>query len=1161
MTTLYDGLFGIGKSLQLAHLHPTHSQIALVVPSIKQATTMLTDLQFFMGEDSAYLYPAWDILPFEHVSPQIDITATRIRTLYAIQNKKPFVIVIPSEALIQKCLPPARLLSFTLAITRGDCLNRERLLLHLEACGFRQSARVENLGTFALRGEIIDYYPSTHDHPVRLEFFDDEIEGIKLFSPSTQRSIRSIESTLLLPLRERLALRTSSEESTKDFQEYYLNNIAKRARDLQIPQHRIHDVIRQLKDGIYFPGIESLQPLFSADLLPLTDILPKQTTWIVDDLMACKHVLERHWALITERTNRLAHERTLHVPVDTLYIGEKTADTIIEEADIQINSFHQPRSQKKQIIVTVPNTELTTATQSLQGMKGFEPAINFIRSTLKNNSKILIVLASEARLKQTQDLLINENLHAEIFAGDFSKWLNNLTLRAPITLIQGQISAGFKWDSKKITLINEDEIYFNRSIRTTPTKFASHRKTISTLNKLTPSDFIVHIDFGIGRYNGLTTKTIDGVTGDFLEIEYADSNLLLPIQMIGKIQKYSTPNNDVPRLDKLSSNRWLKTKGKIKEVVATLAGDLIKLYAKRSIARGWRFEPWGAEDERFAESFPYNETPDQLKAIEDTINDMASDRPMDRLICGDVGFGKTEVAIRAAFKCVQHARQVALMAPTTLLCEQHGHSFRERFRGYPVEIGILSRFNTASQNKKTLEMLKNGTLDIVIGTHRLLSRDITFSDLGLLIIDEEQRFGVKQKERLKALKAQIDVLTLTATPIPRTLHMSLIGIRDISVISTPPAKRLAVRTYVARPEESTIRDAILREMNRAGQVFYLHNRVNTIEVVAEQLRSLVPEARVRFAHGQMKEEHLENLMHQFIKHEFDVLVSTTIIESGIDIPNANTIIISDAARYGLATLYQLRGRVGRGTRQAYAYFLTPHKMSLKTNIVERLGFFSNMEDLGLGFELAMRDLEIRGSGNLLGKEQSGHVAAVGFDLYTRILKQALDNLKSSSLEDLEEIQPEVNIGLVAYLPHHYIPDISERLLLYQRLADISDEFDAEDLADEISDRFGPPPIEVRNLQGVMKIRAMLRRTGIVKLERSKLGGFNLTLSPNAPFDIEKIMALTTKGVKLSKNLILSIPDKNNDPQNIDLDDLYLHLLRIIEEIRYQGDSHHSKIQK
>jgi transcription-repair coupling factor (superfamily II helicase) len=1087
MTTLFDGLFGVAKSLQITHLFQQHPKLVVVVPSLKEGERLYSDLQFLIKPELIYLYPAWDTLPFEHVSPELELTARRILSVYACQKRESWVLIVTVEALLQKTVPYTTLLSYSLSITRGQLINRDEMLQHLDLCGFQQTPRVESLGSFAVRGEVIDYFPSTHPHPVRLEFFDDEVEHIKLFETTSQRSIAEIEHTHVLPLSERVSLSSSPE-----LLEEAIERVLHRTRELHVPTHQTHDLVRQINDGVNFPGQEYLQSLIVDPLLSFDSWIPHDATWIIDDHGACRESIDRSNELIDERTTRFTEERTFHVVASSLYLSNSAAIKLLEHGKILFNSFDNSNLKSKTSISVTPNTELTAITHSLKGAKGYQPVIDYIKSRLKKREKIAIVLGSQARASQMQDI---------------------------------------------------------RSSRNTPVKPVSVRKTAATLNQLNQGDFVVHLDYGIGRYHGLAHKVLDGVEGDFLEIEYADSTLLLPMQMIGKVQRYSTPTDEAPRLDRLSSNRWIKTKEKIRETVAALAGDLIKLYAKRSITRGWRFEPWGAEDERFAESFPYNETPDQQKAIDETLNDMASDSPMDRLICGDVGFGKTEVAIRAAFKCVQHARQVAMLTPTTLLCEQHANSFRERFRGYPVEVGVLSRFNTAKQNRETLNNLKNGTLDIVIGTHRLLSSDVSFKDLGLLIIDEEQRFGVKQKEQLKALKTQVDVLTLTATPIPRTLHMSLIGIRDVSIIATPPARRHAIKTYIARPDEASIRDAILREIQRGGQIFYLHNRVSTIEAVTAQLQEIVPEARIRFAHGQMNEHQLEDIMQRFIREEFQVLVSTTIVESGIDIPNANTIIISDSPRYGLAQLYQLRGRVGRGTRQAYAYLLTPPSARLSSDVKERLGIFASMEELGLGFELAMRDLEIRGSGNLLGKEQSGNVATVGFDLYTRILKEALDNLKGDALSATPEIHPEVNIGVVAYIPNYYIPDISERLLLYQRLADLGDDQETNDITDEISDRFGPPPPEVRDLIGVMRIRSMLRRLGVLKLERNKLLGFNLTLSAEAPFDLGKILQLTNKGVRFSKNLVLSTTNQWTPEQPIKLDQIFDRIEGLLEEIR------------
>jgi len=1143
MATLFNGLFGVAKSLQIAHLFQQYPKIIVVVPSLKEGERLHSDLQFLLHPELIYLYPAWDTLPFEHVSPDLELTARRILSVYECQKRESWVLIVTVDALLQKTVPYSTLLTYSLSITQGQLINRDILLQHLDLCGFQQHPRVESLGSFAVRGEVIDYFPSTHSHPVRLEFFDDEVEHVKLFDPASQRSIARIENTNILPLSERVSLTSSAE-----LLERATERVLQRARELHVPTHQTHDLVRQINDGVNFPGLEYLQSLIVNPLSSMELWIPQNATWIIDDYGACKESLDRSSELIDERTTRFTEERIFHVHASSLYLSNGEAVKLLDQGKVQFNSFENTKHKSKAGISGAPNTELTATTYSLKGARGYQPVIDYIKSRLEKREKIAIVLGSQARASQMQDILLQGKLYGEIFWGTFGEWCEQRA-KSDISLLLGSISSGFQWKEKGLAVIGEEEIFFVRSSRTTHIKPASVRRTSATLNQLSQGDFVVHLDYGIGRYHGLTHKVLDGVAGDFLEIEYADSTLLLPMQMIGKVQKYSTPTEETPRLDRLSSNRWIKTKEKIRETVAALAGDLIKLYAKRSITRGWRFEPWGAEDERFAESFPYNETPDQQKAIEETINDMASENPMDRLICGDVGFGKTEVAIRAAFKCIQHARQVAMLTPTTLLCEQHANSFRERFRGYPVEIGVLSRFNTPKQNRETLKNLKNGTLDIVIGTHRLLSSDVSFNDLGLLIIDEEQRFGVKQKEQLKTLKTQVDVLTLTATPIPRTLHMSLIGIRDVSIIATPPARRHAIKTYIARPDEATIRDAILREIQRGGQVFYLHNRVSTIEVVTAQLQEIVPEARIRFAHGQMNEHELEDIMQRFIREEFQVLVSTTIVESGIDIPNANTIIISDAPRYGLAQLYQLRGRVGRGTRQAYAYLLTPSSSRLSSDVKERLGIFASMEELGLGFELAMRDLEIRGSGNLLGKEQSGNVASVGFDLYTRILKEALDNLKGDALSATPEIHPEVNIGVVAYIPNYYIPDISERLLLYQRLADLGDDQETAEITDEIDDRFGPPPPEVRDLIGVMRIRSMLRRLGVLKLERNKLQGFNLTLSAEAPFDVSKIMQLSTKGVKFSKNLVLSTTNQWELDQPIKLDQLFDQIEALLEKIR------------
>jgi transcription-repair coupling factor (superfamily II helicase) len=619
------------------------------------------------------------------------------------------------------------------------------------------------------------------------------------------------------------------------------------------------------------------------------------------------------------------------------------------------------------------------------------------------------------------------------------------------------------------------------------------------------------------------------------------------------VQRFSAPEGQEPVLDKLSSTRWLKTRQKVKESVASLAGDLIKLYATRSVAKGWRYEPFGAEDERFADGFPFDETPDQLKAIMESIGDMAGERPMDRLVCGDVGFGKTEVAIRAAFKCVQHGRQVAVLVPTTILVEQHLRNFQERFAGWPVNVGALSRFYKPQDNHITVERIASGDMDIIIGTHKLLQKEVKFRDLGLLIIDEEHRFGVQQKEKLKQLRSKIDVLTLTATPIPRTLHMSLLGIRDISVITTPPVDRKVIRTYLAHEDKGVVRDALMRELQRKGQCFFVHNRVQSIEMITSELKALVPEARIEFAHGQMKETELEGIVKRFIEQKIDVLVCTTIVESGLDVPNANTIIIDRAHTYGLAQLYQLRGRVGRGTRQAYAYFLIPPAKRLGGEAQERLKVLQSLDDLGMGFNLALRDMEIRGAGNLLGKEQSGNIVSVGFDLYTQILGEAVSHLKGEEIDVSESIDPEVKLGVSAFVPDYYIPDVSERLVLYQRLASVRTSAEADELRQEMEDRFGPLPREASDLVEVMRFRGLLRTHGVVKGEVSK-GRLFLSFSPDAHVDIAKILELTKKypdRYRFGKNLTLSFPLPSEE---VEPAELYKPTRSLLEKLRRSSES-------
>lgn len=1124
MAKRFFGVYGSAKGWIAADVARSHDRVLVLCKDRRSAEDLLNDLTFFVHDKKVLYLPAWDPLPFEPISPQIDITAQRISTLIDLHRLSSYVVVAPVEALIQKVIPRHYLESLCFTLTQGEEIERDDLVRKLDLCGFSHVSLVENLGDMAVRGGVIDLFPSTSDSPVRLEFLDEIVEKIKIFNAESQRTIRFSTTTEVRPVREYispLAIHVGDGKLSEG-----IGRIKQRGKELEMPAREIARLVSYTRSGTHFPGMELLQSLLF-DLESPLQSLPENCLVIMNDEVAIKQSLDKTAELIDERERRMMDGHHLIPSRDRLYL---TSKELLQQLKTKKRYFFDHISlyagEDQRNVVNVrsePNTEISVKLKSKVGTgNALDPLKEAVLKWRKEQYDVAFVVGSHARAERLRGLIADLDLHAQVYPPPASTWLYSHR-RAPIAILEGHLSAGVKLPNERIVLVSENEIFKERSYRKS-VKQASIKKLLSSLAQLKENDFVVHSDYGIGVYRGLKHIVVDEKGSDFLHIEYADSTLYVPVQTIGRVQKFTAAEGQVPVLDKLSSTRWTKTKQKVRESVVSLAGDLIKLYASRSVSKGWRYEPMGAEDERFADGFPFDETPDQLKAIEETIGDMASDRPMDRLVCGDVGFGKTEVAIRAAFKCIEHARQVAVLVPTTILVEQHRRSFEDRFQGWPVVIGAMSRFYKPAENKATMEKLATGEIDIVIGTHKLLQKDVKFRDLGLLIIDEEHRFGVQQKERLKQLRTKIDVLTLTATPIPRTLHMSLLGIRDISVISTPPVDRRVIRTYLSHEDEGVVRDAILRELQRGGQCFFVHNRVQSIELVCLELKKLVPEARIEFAHGQMSEVELENIMRRFVNQEIDILVATTIVESGLDVPNANTIIVDRAHTYGLAQLYQLRGRVGRGNRQAYAYFLIPALKKLGTEAQQRLKVLQSLDDLGLGFNLALRDMEIRGAGNLLGKEQSGTVLSVGFELYSQILREAVLNLKGEELDVAETIDPEVKLGVNAFIPEQYVPDVSERLVLYQRLAAIQESEEADALRDEISDRFGPPPLEVNDLIEVMRFRGLLRIGGVVKGEVSR-GRLMLSFSPDARVDLDRVMTLIKadpEKFRFTKNLTLSI---------------------------------------
>jgi transcription-repair coupling factor (superfamily II helicase) len=1087
------GLHGSAVGWFLATEVQDARRALIVCADRREVDELIDDLHFFRGESGVSVFPSWETLPLEPVSPGVEVSAQRIKALKEIVHGERFIAVTSADALLQKILPPDYIPRLSTTLRVGDELDREKLVSTLLDGGFTPAKSVTEIGDLCVKGSVIDIFPGTSPHPVRLELQGDSVARLGYFDAESQRTTSALASIEILPVKEFPFPSWFEKEPERVTQ-----TLKDRAAKIGTPPREVDKVLQALRQKADYPSLELLQYLSAPPLQTLLDLIPSDTIVYTVDSIKVQRAMDEFLALAQERAERLIEEQHLIPNVDEVYTSfDDMTNKLSRATSCELAGIADSRDDNPDNVRTESIVELATKMKTSVGSgNAFGPLKEFLNTWRSKKVSIAFGVGSSGRAKRLQSILLDIGTDAPIVTSNAMAWLG-APRRPGVAIIVGHLQTGFRLPQEKVTFIAENEIFGERSYRSGAAPKVSAKRLLSTLALLKEGDFVVHFDYGVGLYQGLKHLTVEGVLGDFLQLDYADSRLYLPAHQIGKIQKFVAAEGQQPKVDKLSSTRWVSAKQKIRDSIVTLAGDLIRLYASRSVARGWRFEPQGAEDERFADTFPYDETPDQRKAIEETLVDLAGEKPMDRMVCGDVGFGKTEVAIRAAFKCTQHARQVAVLVPTTILVEQHKKNFEQRFAGYPVRVGAVSRFYSAADNQATVDAVARGEIDIIIGTHRLLQPDVQFKDLGLLIIDEEHRFGVKQKERLRAYRANVDVLTLTATPIPRTLHMSLLGIRDISLIHTAPVDRKVVHTYIAEKDDALIRDAIMRELRRGGQAFFLHNRVQNIALATARLAELVPEARFEFAHGQMTETVLERIMKRFVDREIDVLLSTTIIESGLDVPNANTIIIDRADQFGLAQLYQLRGRVGRSKRQAYAYLLVPHMRTLSGEAHERLKVLQSLDSLGVGFNLAIRDLEIRGAGNLLGKEQSGNVLSVGFDMYCRILQEAVSDLKGDEpiLEDI--IDPDVRIvGTDAFIPETYVPDIGERLVLYQRLSNIRNDDEAFDLQREMEDRFGPCSIEVDNLMLLMRYRGLLRSYGVVKAEVTPIKA-SLTFSPLA----------------------------------------------------------------
>lgn len=1061
--TTKTGLSGSVLSLALSEWSLQHESIlCIIVPDLLSAQRIQDELHFFQSAKSAPILflPDWETLPYDRFSPHQDIISERLATLSKVNTLKKGILITALPTILHKLPPYAFIAAHSLNLSLKQSLDLEAFRTHLQQAGYIFVNKVMEHGECAVRGSIIDIYPMGSLHPFRIDLFDNEIETIRLFDVDSQRSADKVDQIQLLPAREFPLDEKGIAHFRKAWRNCFQGN----------PTHC--PIYNAVSDGIAPAGIEYYLPFFFDASATLFDYLPAKTEFfLVDEKESLEAAGEKFLHEVNLRyTQRKYDISTPLLSPDQLFLTVETFHTLLKPFNAHEVPYHAHEFSLD--IVSQKNAK-----------HPFEKLSHYLQTT---TSRVLICAQTAGRRELLSDQLSAVGIHLKPFA-HWRDFLNDTTTQMGI--IHGPLEFGFA--IQDLVIITESELWGATLVR--QRKSTRRNLDIDTivrdLSELTIGAAVVHLEHGVGRYLGLQNIEHDHQINEFLVLEYAGGDkIYVPVTSLAKISRYTGLDPENAPLHRLGSELWQKEKKKAQEKIHDAAVELLEIYAKREARQGYAYASPDQEYQAFASAFPFEETPDQKQAIESVLSDMESPRPMDRLICGDVGFGKTEVAMRACFLAVQNHKQVCVLVPTTLLAGQHYENFCDRFAEFGVNIELLSRFRTEQASKKILEGLKTGLVDIVIGTHKLFSKNIQFKNLGLLIIDEEHRFGVKQKEFIKALRHEVDILSLTATPIPRTLNMSLSGLRDISVIATPPLKRLAIKTFALEKNLPLIREAVLREIMRGGQVFYLHNKVSSIENTAEELRKLIPEASIQVAHGQMPERHLEKVMSDFYHRRFQVLVCSTIIETGIDIPTANTIIIERADMFGLAQLHQLRGRVGRSHHQAYAYLLTPHQDVMTSDAVKRLDAILSIEDLGAGFSLATHDLEIRGAGELLGEEQSGNMHAIGFSLYMELLNTAVEALKSGKVPELDKPAnqgPEINLNMSLIIPENYIRDVHTRLVLYKRIAHAENSKQLDELQVEMIDRFGLLPDPVKNLFRTMELKFSAQQLGIKKITANK----------------------------------------------------------------------------
>ncbi|MDG6778101.1 transcription-repair coupling factor [Thiomicrorhabdus sp. zzn3] len=1058
------------QSLAIArHCQNATGLVVVITPDSQSASRMMDEVRFFAPDLPLMSFPEWETLPYDRFSPHQDLISERLKTLYRLPQTQTGLLILPLATLMQRVVPHDYIQAFTFLLSTGERLDLEQFAQKLETGGYQRVSQVMEHGEFAIRGSIIDLYPMGSRLPYRLDLFDDEIETIRSFDPESQRSIEQIERIQLLPAKEY----DFTPQGIERFRQKFKLAFGDDSRHCQLYQ--------QVSDAQAVGGLEYYLPLFHEHLTSLFDYLPDNTQFFdLDDLQTTLQQVEHDY---NERYQIGQHNPDYPIlPPQELILGETELLTTLKQ-------YHRITLQ------TAVNSKTTVSFDTLNLPDlSVQPQSDYPLARLnafcdhycgENQGRVIYSAESTGRRETLMTLLGKHKQHPHIV----HSWEEALKSDQAYTIVVSPLETSIH--TPHISVICEAQIFGQTVVqkRRRKRKHSDFDTAISNLIELDIGSPIVHIDHGVGRYQGLQTLDVGGEEREFLTIEYAgEAKLYVPVTSLHLISRYTGATPETAPLHKLGSDKWDKAKRKAAEKVHDVAAELLDIYAQREARPGYAFQTPQEAYQRFAASFPFEETPDQQAAIEAVIDDMHSAKPMDRLVCGDVGFGKTEVAMRAAFVAAYDGKQVAVLVPTTLLAQQHLENFRNRFSDWPVRIEVLSRFQTAKEQKQVLADLEEGKIDIIIGTHKLIQKDVKYAHIGLIIIDEEHRFGVRQKEQLKKLRAEVDVLTMTATPIPRTLNMAMNDLRDLSIIATPPAKRLAVQTFVQEWNEEVVREACLREIRRGGQIYLLYNNVDKIEKMVEDMQTLIPEAKVDYAHGQMNERELETVMENFYHRRFNILVCTTIIETGIDIPTANTILIHRADKFGLAQLHQLRGRVGRSHHRAYAYLFTAGKSLLTADAEKRLTAIAKHDTLGAGFMLASHDLEIRGAGELLGDGQSGQIQEIGFGLYSELLERAVKALKSGKQPELTtslHTGSEVDLGVPALIPEDYLPDIHSRLVFYKRIASADNDDALHELEVEMIDRFGLLPDQVKNLFAVTQVKLLIEPIGITKLDASE----------------------------------------------------------------------------